>query len=242
MRGLTYWLGKTLYVSCTNRARGLSLVASRGPGFLMPDSSAFSPLEAEPTVDDLVAAVLDAYAFDARKKELGADVGRTTRADGGELDSGLVFAGLGEPLLRWRCVAEATRRIRLEHESIPIRLNTNALPLVGDDAAEMARLLSDAGLNAASVSLNAADAAAYAALMLRPPDHDAAYHSSREDAIGDVSGASFAVACSTIVAFAEAGIQVSATAVERPGVDVAAVRTLAFALGAVEFKARSWFP
>ncbi len=78
-RGVVYWLGSQLYVQLTNRARGLSLVASRGPAFQMPASSGFAPLEAEPSVDTVVEAVLAAYANDERKRSLGQDVGRTCK-------------------------------------------------------------------------------------------------------------------------------------------------------------------
>ena len=137
-RGVVYWLGSQLYVQLTNRARGLSLVASRGPAFIMPETSGFAPLEAEPTVDTVVEAVLDAYANDERKKALGQDVGRTRRADGGATDPGVAFAGLGDPLLRWPEVAEITRRVR-EHHEVPISLYTNGLlPLDAPAAAEVA--------------------------------------------------------------------------------------------------------
>ena len=79
-RGVVYWLGSQLYVQLTNRARGLSLVASRGPAFIMPETSGFAPLEAEPSLDTVVEAVLAAYANDERKRSLGQDVGRTRRA------------------------------------------------------------------------------------------------------------------------------------------------------------------
>ena len=137
-RGVVYWLGSQLYVQLTNRARGLSLVASRGPAFIMPETSGFAPLEAEPSVDAVVAAVLDAYANDERKKALGQDVGRTRRADGGATDPGVAFAGLGDPLLRWPDVAEITRRVR-EHHEVPISLYTNGLlPPDAPAAAEVA--------------------------------------------------------------------------------------------------------
>ena len=138
-RGVVYWLGSQLYVQLTNRARGLSLVASRGPAFQMPAASGFAPLEAEPTtVDAVVEAVLDAYANDERKKALGQDVGRTRRADGGATDPGVAFAGLGDPLLRWPEVAEITRRVR-EHHEVPISLYTNGLlPPDAPAAAEVA--------------------------------------------------------------------------------------------------------
>jgi len=137
-RGVVYWLGSQLYVQLTNRARGLSLVASRGPAFQMPETSGFAPLEAEPSVDTVVEAVLAAYANDERKKALGQDVGRTRRADGGATDPGVAFAGLGDPLLRWPEVAEITRRVR-EHHEVPISLYTNGLlPPDAPAAAEVA--------------------------------------------------------------------------------------------------------
>ena len=52
--GVVYWLGNVLYVALTNRPRGLALAASRGAAFAMPEASGFKPLEAEPTVDDVV--------------------------------------------------------------------------------------------------------------------------------------------------------------------------------------------
>ena len=137
-RGVVYWLGSQLYVQLTNRARGLSLVASRGPAFIMPETSGFAPLAAEPSVDTVVEAVLAAYANDERKKALGQDVGRTRRADGGATDPGVAFAGLGDPLLRWPDVAEITRRVR-EHHEVPISLYTNGLlPPDAPGAAEVA--------------------------------------------------------------------------------------------------------
>ena len=143
-RGVVYWLGSQLYVQLTNRARGLSLVASRGPAFIMPETSGFAPLEAEPSVDTVVEAVLDAYANDERKKALGQDVGRTRRADGGATDPGVAFAGLGDPLLRWPDVAEITRRVR-EHHEVPISLYTNGLlPPDAPAAAEVASTLHEA--------------------------------------------------------------------------------------------------
>ena len=104
----------------------------------MPEASGFAPLDAEPSVDAVVEAVLDAYANDERKKALGQDVGRTRRADGGATDPGVAFAGLGDPLLRWPDVAEITRRVR-EHHEVPISLYTNGLlPPDAPAAAEVA--------------------------------------------------------------------------------------------------------
>ena len=239
-RGVVYWLGSQLYVQLTNRARGLSLVASRGPAFMMPETSGFAPLEAEPSVDTVVAAVLDAYANDERKKALGQDVGRTRRADGGATDPGVAFAGLGDPLLRWPDVAEITRRVR-EHHEVPISLYTNGLlPPDAPSAAEVASTLHEAGVTAATIALNAADPDSYAQRMLSPPPYAPAYHEDAASAIGDVSGASFGGACEFLAALSEAGVETTVTAVASPDASPAAVRDLGTALGAVAFKERTF--
>ena len=236
--GVIYWLKNALYVGLTNRTRGLSLVASRGPGFAMPAASGFAPLAAEPSVDDVVAAIYDAYDHDERKKALGQDVGRTQRADGGATDPGVVFAGLGDPLLRWRDVAAIAERVYARHP-VPLRLNTNGLLPPGDDPADVAAALRAARVSHATVALNAADPAAYEALMLAPPPWAPAYHAAAADAVGDVAGASFGDACGFVAALAEADVEVTVSCVAAPvTADVAAVRQLALALGAVGVKER----
>jgi len=238
-RGVVYWLGPQLYVQLTNRARGLSLVASRGPAFQMPAASGFAPLEAEPTVDAVVAAVLDAYANDERKRALGKDVGRTRRADGVATDPGVAFAGLGDPLLRWPEVCEITRRVR-EHHEVPISLYTNGLLPPDAPAAEVATALYEAGVTAATIALNAADPDSYARRMLSPPSYAPAYHADAASAIGDVTGASFGGACEFIAALTEAGVETTVTAVAAPDASLGAVCDLGTALGAVSFKERTF--
>ena len=238
--GVIYWLKNALYVGLTNRTRGLSLVASRGPGFAMPAASGFAPLAAEPSVDDVVAAIYDAYDRDERKKALGQDVGRTRRADGGATDPGVAFAGLGDPLLRWPDVAEITRRVR-EHHEVPISLYTNGLlPPDAPAAAEVASTLHEAGVTAATVALNAADPDSYERAMLSPPSYAPAYHEDAASAIGDISGASFGGACEFLAALSEAGVETTVTAVASPDASPAAVRDLGHALGAVAFKERTF--
>ena len=60
--GLAYWLGKSMYISLTDRACGLALAASRGPSFVMPAASGFVPLNVtdeseEPTAIEIAEAV-----------------------------------------------------------------------------------------------------------------------------------------------------------------------------------------
>lgn len=263
-RGLAYWLADTLYVSLTNRTRGLSLVASRGPSFTMPAESGFAPLAAEPTTTEVVTAVLDLYKNDERKRSLGADVGRTQRADGGKLDPGLVYAGLGDPLLRWQDLCDITREIRVVHPAIPIRINTNGLlptqPAVGQEGGDIASAesvaasLAEAGVDHATVALNAGNPKAYADFMLTEPsstlpiyrladvDDDGGCGVINESPIGDVAGASFGDACAFVAALAEAQIGVTVSCVTRPGVDKNGMRKLAKALGAYDVKWRSYHP
>ena len=238
--GLVYWLGNAVYVSLTNRARGLALAASRGPSFSIPEHSGFAPLETEPTVADVVSAVKHAYDTDPRKEN-------TTfkRADGLEVDPGIVFAGLGDPLLRLDTLLEATAAIRdagapLSPE-VKVRVSTNGLVPSAASASVAARLR-DAGIDEVTVALNAADPAAYAAFMLHAPSYPTRYFGSAAAAVGDVDGLGFGDACAFIGALAEGGTAVTATCVARPGVDVASVRALSLALGASSFKERSWHP
>ena len=83
--------------------------------------------------------------------------------------------------------------------------------------------LADAGISKATVALATADPGQYTELM-RPEGGD---HST---------------VCGFIASLAEAGVEVEATAVERPGVDVAAARKLAEALGASGFRTRTYHP
>ena len=64
-----------------------------------------------------VSAVVHAYETDPRKSNTAFK-----RNDGGELDPGVVFAGLGDPLLRLDDLLEATAGIRDEvHPGIKVR-------------------------------------------------------------------------------------------------------------------------
>ena len=90
------------------------------------------------------------------------------------------------------------------------------------------------------LALQASSAAEYEALMLRPPAYDPAYHGSRAEAIGDVDGASFDSACAFAVACVAAGLELTATCVDTPGVDANRVKDKAAELGATKFKVRPW--
>jgi len=169
-----------------------------------------------------------------------AQLGRVRRRlDGLEVDPGVVFAGLGDPLLRLDTLLEAAEGIRDVVPGVALRVSTNGL-VPAAAAQEVAVALHTAGIDEVTVALNAADPASYAAQMLTPPAYAPPYFESASDAIGETGGAGFSEACAFVVALSESGVPVTATCVAKPGVDTAACRTLAFALGATAFKERSW--
>lgn len=210
---LTYTLGRSLYLALTNRCNSATLIETRGPGFALRESSGFTPLDEgfEPTAAEALAAVSAAYA---------------TAADGFDA---VVFAGVGEPLLRLRVLEEASRAISTAHAPPALRLNTNGL-VAGSSADDVATRLRDAGVTAASVALMSADPEQYQELM-RPERLRLSPAFSLP--LGHADVCRFTTACLA------AGIDVECTAVEHPAVDVDAARAFAQRLGAT-FRARSW--
>jgi len=112
--GLSYWLKNKLYLTVTNNCNSLSSIVIRGPSFVMPKESGFQMLNFEPTSEDLVKEVEDAF-----QKGL-------IRVDSMESDE-ITFAGCGEPLLRLDVVTEAARLIKDNRHGVPLRVKTNGL-------------------------------------------------------------------------------------------------------------------
>ena len=105
----------------------------------------------------------------------------------------------------------------------------------------MSASLAAAGVDYASIALNAANPKDYAAFMLTPPPYASPFFDSPEAAVGeDLAGANFGTACSFVAALTRAQINVTVSCVDRPGADMAGVRKLASALGATEVRVRSW--
>ena len=105
---LCYRLGCSVYVAVTNRCNSVTLNGSRGPGFVMPAASGFEPLPdgiaAEPSPLAIAEAVAGAFAA-APAAAAAASSSVPARP------TSVVFAGVGEPLLRLSIVEEATRLI-----------------------------------------------------------------------------------------------------------------------------------
>ena len=139
--GITYTLGRSLFVALTNRCNSVSLIESRGPGFVLSASSGFMPLPDgfEPTWEEITTAVASAYT-----------------AAAAEPPAAVVFAGAGEPLLRMRVLEEAARSIATAHAPPAIRVNTNGL-VAGSAVKDIATRLRGAGVTMASIALMSAD-------------------------------------------------------------------------------------
>lgn len=146
--GVAYTLGRTLYLSVTNRSNALSILKTRGPGFVMPPTSGFRELgDPEPDANELAAVVDECY--------------RNTEIVGmGENDPGVVFAGAGEPLLRLDVVVDTMRVVRESRHGVPFRVHSNGL-----HDASVALALASAGVDKVTVALATADPKQFDALV-----------------------------------------------------------------------------
>lgn len=130
----------------------------------------------------------------------------------------VVFCGLGEPMIRLDVVLGVTEWLRLRR--IPSRLDTNGHGQLLNPDVDVPAALAAAGLNAVSVSLNAADPEVYD-LVCRPL---------------------FSKAHRAVIRFAEDcvrhGIATTVTAVDHPAADLQGCEAIARALG-VRFRVRS---
>jgi len=148
-------------------------------------------LEREPAVEEIIAAVEDSLRWGPAAQ--------------------LVFCGLGEPTLRLDAVLEVTRWAKAHR--LPTRLDTNGLGAAVDPARDVVAELVGAGLDAVSISLNAADPAAYEVLC-RPRVPDA-----------HVAVVEFARRC------VAAGLDTTLSALDGVGIDLEACAALAADIG-----------
>eukprot|EP00929_Paragymnodinium_shiwhaense_P086614 TRINITY_DN47108_c0_g1_i1.p1 TRINITY_DN47108_c0_g1~~TRINITY_DN47108_c0_g1_i1.p1 ORF type:complete len:264 (-),score=40.14 TRINITY_DN47108_c0_g1_i1:204-995(-) len=215
--GVTYCFGGVVYASLTNESSaGLTMLAANGPGFTFPPGTGFQPLpsDQEPTGAEAADAAVQAC------RRLDQEEG--PRQDGREV----VFAGLGEPLMRLPALLDALQQLKAQPRNLvrATRLNSNGL-VASAEAARTAEQLKAAGVGSVCVQLQTACAEQHAA-MVQPRD-----------------GLSFGDACAFVSALARVGVPCEVTAIARPDVDTEAVKSLALSqLGATRFKTRPYFP
>jgi hypothetical protein len=236
---VTYAFAGVVYVSLTNRSNCvLTMLEANGPGFEFPPGTGFSPLPAgyEPTGAEAAAAALGACQM-LDLEAAGSDDGGTTNA------REIVYAGLGEPLMRLPALCEAVGLLAAAEQVGEQRLNTNGLlggaggsgsgaAVGGASAAEAAQMLADAGLSSACVQIQTADPNQHSELMRPLPSPPAA---SKGLGLGLDDAVEFAAQ------LLRAGVAVECSVVARPGVDLSLAEALAIQLGAT-FKARPHFP
>ena len=158
-------------------------------------------LDHEPEVDEVSRAIEFAFMDEAADE--------------------VVFCGFGEPTMRLDVVLAVTEWLHLRR--LRARLDTNGHGQLLNPDSDVPAALAAAGLDAVSVSLNAADPGVYDELC-RPM---------------------FAKAHRAVIQFAEQcarqGIKTTLTAVDQPGADLPGCEAIAQALGA-GFRARPLVP
>ncbi|CAN0226769.1 unnamed protein product, partial [Discosporangium mesarthrocarpum] len=95
------------YVAVTNRCSSTSLLESRGPGLVMPQSFAPLPEGREPSAQEVLDELTNELMQRSTRCELEA-----------HQPTEIVFAGLGEPLLRWGVVKEVVAKLRKSHQHL----------------------------------------------------------------------------------------------------------------------------
>lgn len=214
IKGLTYTIRDSLYVSLTNKVQTnvRTLMQTRGPSF----SFSLEKLSREPSVEE-VCGVIDEYYNSEGKIVVGM----------GENDEGITFAGVGEPLLRVRELEEIVDKVRQKRHGAVMRLITNGVHDVS--VAERAAKLK---LDKYTVALTSADPVQWKRLTYVDDTND-----ERQP------GADFTLSewCAFVDALTQSGRKVEVTTPVAHGVDVNLARELAMSLGAVEFRTREYF-
>jgi GTP 3',8-cyclase len=191
-----YFGGPNLYINLTSRCSSNCSFCLREFTWEVFGRSLWLAPDDEPDAQTVIAAIQESLSY-------GASAGGPKE---------VVFTGIGEPTLRLDVMLEVLQW--LSGRGLASRLDTNGHGQLLNPQREVAEELAASGLKAASVSLNAADAATYERLC-RP----------------GVRGA-FPGVLDFIRRLVEAGVETTATMVDIDGVEHDAVRDLASELGA----------
>jgi len=253
--GLTYSLGKSLYVPITSRCNTLTLPVTRGSNFKLPPEVVASLCRMRdceqdttqwkhwciwldtqesnqklPKPPDTVAFLSsDEASGRPTVHELFEQVLKAVTMHKTGFDA-IVIAGEGEPTLRLTELLELVQQIKQDdttggQKSGIVRVTTNGLVATDDCAAA----LHTAGVDAVSVALMTHDPTLYDELM-QPPQ------SSRE-------WQAHARVCSFVQQAVKVGMKVEITAVDREEVNKPKTEALAASLGVqAPVRWRSYYP
>ena len=200
-RTIVYWGGESLYVNLTSRCSAGCVFCLRSFTWDVFGAPLRLSLSQEPEAVEVIDALEQAF-LDQVPREV-------------------VFAGLGEPTLRFDVLVAVVDWLRTRR--LPARLNTNGHGQLINPGRDVVAELAHAGLGSASVSMNAHDETTYD-LVCRPTFTKA-----------------FRATTAFIREAVGAGIAVTATVVDIPEVDLAAAERLARGLGA-GFRVRTLIP
>ena len=216
-RGVTYLLRNKLYIDFCSKSLGVPLVLQRGTSFEMPKESDFVQAGTKEREEMNDPTPLQVYQAIGKMYDTGYD-SSGTRED--ELN-GIVFAGYGDPLLRFDELIETTAGILTARPGAPVRMNT--LGLVDKSRAHnVANELKDVGMESVSVAIAADNPVLYEELV-KPTKY------------------TFQDVCAFVVACVECGLPIECTAVAHPKVNLNNVKNMSEALGA-SFRSRSYHP
>jgi TatD family-associated radical SAM protein len=212
MKNISYWFNKKLYLTVTAQRW------TKHSLLQLKGPSFHLPKEAEwVTTSDYepTAEELVKEVDDAFSKEL---IGvNSMKSDE------ITFGGIGDPLCRLDSITEAARTIKESRHGVPLRLMTFGL-VPPPRVTEVVASLKESGIKNISVSLLA--------------DNPMVYN----DLVGPTQGRAFTDVLNFITIAAENGLTVTCTAVEKPGINIGNVRSLALSLGAMNFSTYKYQP
>jgi len=196
-----YWLDNKLYLNITNRCSNRCFFCLRN---FRPGVDGFNlKLTLEPSLEQVIS-------------ELDEVLNMRNWIE-------LVFCGFGEPTERLDLLLEVSRRVKQHYgRPLKIRVNTNGHGYLLNRGRDVVADLKAAGVDRASVSLNAGDKETY--VQICKPTIEGAYEA--------------------VIEFLEKAkpiLQVEVTAVRMPEVDVANVKAMVERLGA-GFRVREYIP
>lgn len=239
--GIAYVLD-TLYLAPTARSRAANTMRScRGPVFaddppalpksredsrhLAVDSGFEPPPEGtpEPSADELARLVDEFYAAGGAGDDLGSM---------GELDGGVVFQGMGDPLMATGVVLDTVRLVSEKRNGLTFRLNTLGLC----DESDIDLLLKSEVVERVDMGDRRRETRISCVSVFLP----AASHAKYDELLAPTDGRGFRDVCGFISRLSEAGVNVECTAVARLDVSVPEIERLALGLGARSFRTRSW--
>lgn len=259
---LIYTLGKTVYIPLTSKSNCLTLPQTRGKQFQLPNSVIQSLIQVRCIENNNDMELNQCTEIEADGKSILPPPSSFNKAPSFPLQndesinpsfeyihseihkyrenneiSSLVFAGEGEPTLRWKSLNLLASKLRLDFgDKTKIRLVTNGLILsnTSEDRRElMLNELKSNGIDELSIAFMTSCPEQFD-LLMEPVSHE-------DDKLKDKQSWHQEL-CHTIQDAVKVGLFVECTGVEREEVDKHAAEEMARELGVSSFRWRPYFP